>query len=481
MAIFDDIEALILANYPGYKDVAAALASAGCSPSMSVAILEDGFITPRCYSTVGNDTETLFQACSISKPINALATMKLIEQGRFTLDSTVGTLLPEGLLSLLVQGSPASQRPIVEGITVKQLMSHTAGLTVHGFGGYSRPDRVPSAREILTGASPSNSPRIRVAALPGHSQSYSGGGITLLQWILETVTGQDYPALMQALVLGPLGMTRSTFGPLPATETNVAAAYYTPYTKADVDHHIQPELAAAGLWTTPTDLLKAAIGVQKSLQGAAGSLLKKETAELMLTKVSDSMALSWVRPDGCTVNHNGSNEPGFLSQLYAYAKMDDGDDNEKDVPENCGFAIMLNGGTQPVFTAGWKVGLAIAAMKKWPLTTGASYLKDIAPFRPIDDGEMGEAWKVWKGEWAAADTTQQGTKRYTLGESAEGKPVLFFGGVGPIALLRTVDDALFELEGLEMSATLEDKEGVKTISVKSGLSADAVKLEAVAA
>ncbi|KAJ3472165.1 hypothetical protein NLG97_g11229 [Lecanicillium saksenae] len=181
MAIFDDIEALILANSPGHESVPAALASIGCSPSISVAVLEDGKITSRCYSTVGDDSETLFQACSISKPINALATMKLIDQGHLTLESTVGELLQKELLDILVQGSPAAQRPIIEAITIKQLMSHTAGLTVHGFVGYSNLDKVPAAKDILAGTFPANSSRIRLGALPGHSHSYSGGGITILQ------------------------------------------------------------------------------------------------------------------------------------------------------------------------------------------------------------------------------------------------------------------------------------------------------------
>lgn len=474
MAIFDDVEALILANHPGHEDVSAALASIGCSPSISIAILEDGVITSRCYSTIGNDTETLFQAASISKPVNALAVMRLIEQGKFTLDSTVGALLPKELLDVLAEGSPPSQRPIVEGITVKQLLSHTAGLTVHGFAGYSQADKVPRAKEILAGTYPSNSLRIRVAALPGHSHSYSGGGITLLQWILEAVTGQDYPALMRELVLEPLGMTRSTFGALPDGETNVASAYCTQFTKADADHHVQPEQAAAGLWTTPTDLLKVALGVQKSLQGRDGALLKKETAEMMLTKVAGDMALSWARPDTSTFHHNGSNEPGFLSELYAYAKMDG---SEEDVPEDCGFAIMLNGGRGPVFAAGWKVALAITALKKWPLTTSVSFLKAVQPFRPIDDGKMGDEWKAWKGEWAAKEQDQ----RYTLGESEKGKPVLFYGGMGPISLLRTAEDSRFELEGLEMSVVLEEKDGVKAISVKSGLSGNAIEFKAVEA
>lgn len=68
---------------------------------------------------------------------------------------------------------------------------------------------------------------------------------------------------------------------------------------------------------------------------------------------------------------------------------------------------MLNGGTQPVFTAGWRVALAITALKKWPLTTRASYLKATQPFRPIDDGNMGGEWKAWKGEWAAKEQGQR--------------------------------------------------------------------------
>lgn len=469
MSVFDHLEALVLANSPGETDVTAAIANNALAPSVSMAVLQEGKITSRCYSTIGDNTETIFQACSISKPINALAVMKLIDQGRFTLSSTIADLLPKGLLDILVEGSPASLRPIVEGITVKQLLSHTAGLTVHGFIGYSSRDKVPAVRQIIEGTFPCNSARIRLGALPGHSFSYSGGGITVLQIIVETVTGKDYPTALQDLVLQPLGMTRSHYGPLPPGENNAAEAHFTQHTKADVDHHIMPELAAAGLWTTPTDLLKAVAAVQSSLKDLPGAFLQKETTNAMLEKPkSGSMALSWARPTGAIFQHDGSNEPGFRSIMYGFAKLED-----DDAPENCGFVIMVNGGDDGYLYA-WKLALAIAKFHDWPLTATASYLKSIAPLRPIDNGPSSEAWKDWKGAWDVEDAAA--SQRYMVDEAA-GKPVLFYGGVGPIALLRTAEEKVYDVEGLRMTVTMGEKEGKKELSIRSALSGGSIDLK----
>lgn len=477
MGVFEELEAIILANHPECKDVATALAKVGESPSLSVAILEDGIITSRCYSTVGDTTDTIFQAASISKPINGLVVMKLIEQGKFGVESTIKELLPKDVLDILVQGSPASQRPLVEGITIKQLMSHTAGLTVHGFLGYSSEARLPTVKEILSGTFPANSTRIRMGSLPGHSHSYSGGGITVLQLIVEAVTGKDYSDAAQELVLTPLGMTRSHFGKLPPTEKNAARAYYTENTTADSDHHLFQELAAAGLWTTPEDLLKAVSGVQKSLRGEEGALLTKETTKLMLTEVAGGMALSWARRGPVSFGHNGSNEPGFQSAMLGYGGID-GEKTEESVPdnlpENCGFAIMVNGTSHNGY---WKVAQTIANIKNWPIKSNG-YLASIPPFRPLDDGKIGEEWKSWLGAWQ--DEKGAG-KEYRVEEGEGGKPVLFYDGVGPIAILKTYEEKKFELEALEMILELEEKEGDKTIKATSNMSNEAVVLKRVVA
>ncbi|KAJ3472029.1 hypothetical protein NLG97_g11349 [Lecanicillium saksenae] len=186
------------------------------------------------------------------------------------------------------------------------------------------------------------------------------------------------------------------------------------------------------------------------------------------------MALSWVRPEASTFYHNGGNVPGFLSFLYGYAKVDETD---KTAPENCGFSIMLNGGDESVFAAGLNMARAITAKKNWPPVAKGSMSNSIPSFRPIDDGTLGDAWKAWKGDWLA-DKAAPG-QQYTLGEGEDGKPVVFYGGVGPIALLRTAEDNSFDLEGLQMNAALDEKEGEKVVNMKSRLSGDTVELKAV--
>lgn len=135
MALFDNLEALIRAGFPNCETPAKSFAQMG-TPSLSIAVLEDGDVSSRCYSTVGDDTETIFQACSISKPITALAVMRLVDTGALTLNSTIGSLLRQDILDVMTDGCSSGQRELTEGITVKQLLSHTAGLSTPDFPGY---------------------------------------------------------------------------------------------------------------------------------------------------------------------------------------------------------------------------------------------------------------------------------------------------------------------------------------------------------
>lgn len=236
----------------------------------------------------------------------------------------------------------------------------------------------------------------------------------MLQLVLESVTGKSFPALMDDLVLRPLGMKRSFFGDLPPGEQNAAQSYHTGYTPCVVTHHSQPELAAAGLWTTPTDLLKAVIAVQRSL--TADGFLHMQTAKQMLTEVDSStnMALSWfLSKIGVGFTHSGSNEPGFRCILAGFANL-----ASSEAPENCGYAIMTNSanGTMPFV----KVAQAVTYLKGWPVFRCSGYDSVVVPF-PDPNAAVTETWKAWLGEWTSDSHT------CVLGES-DGKPVLSFNG-----------------------------------------------------
>ncbi len=176
--------------------------------------------------------------------------------------------------------------------------------------------------QVLDGAPPANTAPVRVDLDPGTQYRYSGGGYTIAQLAMTDVTGQPFPALMQKLVLGPLGMKESTYEqPLPAPLVAGAAAGYGADGKpVEGKRHVYPEMAAAGLWTTPSDLARFAIGMQKMLGGGKGPL-SKAMAENMITPRREDYGLGFgIRDEGRAkyFMHGGSDE-GFLSQLTASA------------------------------------------------------------------------------------------------------------------------------------------------------------------
>jgi CubicO group peptidase (beta-lactamase class C family) len=176
-------------------------------------------------------------------------------------------------------------------ITIRMLMSHTSGLSQHAFPGYM--NNIPSALDVLAGKGGINIKHVHLEGLPGHWFSYSGGGITVLQLILEHITNQAFPDLVRELVLDPLGMHRSFYA--VSKEENYAVAQYTGFTACEVLHRANPEQAAAGLWTTPTDLLKLVRALQRSLKvNDHTELLYKEVAKEILTEISGTMAMGWL-------------------------------------------------------------------------------------------------------------------------------------------------------------------------------------------
>ena len=256
---------------------------------------------------------TLFQAGSVSKPVAAMGALVLVEDGKLKLDADINKYLKGWKV-------PANAHTAKAPVTLEGLLSHTAGLTVHGFPGYAAGAAVPTIEQVLDGAAPANTAPVRVDLDPGSRWRYSGGGYTIAQLAMTDVTGQAFPALMQRLVLAPLGMKESTYDqPLPAARVAEAAAGYRADGKAvEGKRHVYPEMAAAGLWATPSDLARFAIGLQKMLADGKGPLTKAY-AENMVTPRQNDYALGLgieTKGRASYFEHGGSDE-GFQCQLVA--------------------------------------------------------------------------------------------------------------------------------------------------------------------
>ena len=302
-------------------------------PGVSIAVIHDGKIEwARGFgvSSIGGPPvtpETLFRAASISKPVAAMAVLRLVDQGKLNLDTDVNQYLKSWKL-------PANEFTAKTKVTIRQLLTHTAGLTVHGFAGYAAGVPLPTLVQVLDGEKPANSGPIRVDIEPGSIWRYSGGGYVVAQQLVQDVTGQPFAKLMHDTVLEPIGMIRSTYEqPLPKSRmAEVATPYRGDGQPVPGGPHAYPEMAPAGLWTTPSDLARYAIEVQKSLAGSSNRVLSAAMVRQMLTAVKGRQGLgpgvggSDKQP---YFTHGGANE-GYRCELMAY---DSGD----------GVVIMTNG------------------------------------------------------------------------------------------------------------------------------------------
>lgn len=259
-------------------------------------------------------TETLFQAASISKSLNAVGVLKLAQDKKVDLYADINNYLKSWKF-------PYDTVSHGKKITIANLLSHTAGLTVHGFGGYAPGDSIPTLQQVLDGKRPANSAPVRSMFEPGLRSEYSGGGTTISQMIVMDITGQSYTGYMQEKVLKPLGMTMSSYQQPAAKdrEKYLSTGYRGNGKPVEGKYHIYPEQAAAGLWTNPTDLAKYIIETQLSLQGKSDKVLNNEMTKLRLTPYLDSNAALgvFIISNGGEkyFSHGGANE-GFRSQYY---------------------------------------------------------------------------------------------------------------------------------------------------------------------
>ena len=265
--------------------------------------------------------ETRFQAASISKSLNSLALLKLVQQGKMDLETDINIYLKTWKF-------PYDSLSKNKKISLANLLSHTAGLSVHGFPGYTPGDSIPSLVQVLNGERPANSSAVRSLFEPSAKLEYSGGGTTITQLILTDITGMRYEDFLQKEVLQAIGMTNSFFTqPPPPGTKNLATAYHGDGTPVKGKYHVYPEQAAAGLWTTPTDLAKYIIETQLEYEGKSAKVLSQQMMQKRLTHYVDSAAalgLFLIRKQGETYFiHNGGNE-GFSCTSYGSLKNGNG-------------------------------------------------------------------------------------------------------------------------------------------------------------
>ena len=313
-------------------------------PGVSIAVIDGGELAwAGGYGAleVGADrpvtTETLFQACSISKPVAAMAAIYLVQEGKLDLDEDVN----QKLVSWKIPENEFTQD---QKVTLRRLLTHTAGLTVSGFRGYASDEQLPTLRQILDGIEPANSDPIRVDAVPGTRWRYSGGGFTVLQQLLMDVAGMSFPEIMHDLVLQKLEMKQSTYQqPLPTRlQAGAARGHRENGEKINGDWFTYPEMAAAGLWTTPSDLARVAMELQKSKAGASNKVLSIEMTNQMLAGQMEKLPVKMVskryareirnqglgfllegEADSARFSHHGDNE-GYSCFIVAYCEREAG-------------------------------------------------------------------------------------------------------------------------------------------------------------
>jgi CubicO group peptidase (beta-lactamase class C family) len=300
-------------------------------PGLSIAVIRDFKIHwMKAYGIADVEsgrpveTSTLFQAASISKPVTAMAVLRLVDEHRLSLDDDINTILK----SWHVPG---------HSVTPRSLMSHTSGADDgFGFPGYDPSAPRPTLVQVLDGKPPSNVGPVLFARPPFQAYKYSGGGVTIMQLALMDLMGRPFAEFMRSMVLDPLGMSDSSYEqPLPAALASRAARAHDGEGKSmGASCHVYPEQAAAGLWTTPGDLARFIIEVQNAVRGPKGAVLTQTAASAMVCAVGVGpygVGLSIEkRGEGWYFSHGGSNW-GFKGDVLGHVR------------KGYGVAILTNG------------------------------------------------------------------------------------------------------------------------------------------
>ena len=333
-------------------------------PGVSIAVINSDEIEwAKGYGTleVGSNKfvtpDTLFQSASIGKSLTATATMHFVETGYLSLDENVN----DKLISWKV---PENWFTKQEKVTLRRLLSHSAGMTVHGFRGYAEGEKIPTLIQILNGSAPANNEPIRVNNTPGKAFRYSGGGFQVVQQLLEDVQKEPFSAIIQETVLTPSDMTSSVYELLLPEDRVASAATAHNINGQPVAgkwHNLACFGAGGGLWTTPTDLARFGIEISKAYKGNSNKIVSQKSAEIMLTPQTSTgnfgRIVSKFLPGFCSQIkyglgftlcgegngfifwHGGHNLPGYRSLLVVMPEKEQG------------IVIMINGEKGAMLTA----------------------------------------------------------------------------------------------------------------------------------
>jgi CubicO group peptidase (beta-lactamase class C family) len=297
-------------------------------PGLSIAVIDNyqiawanGYGVTDIGTATPVTTKTLFQAGSISKPVAAVGALYLVEKGKLSLDEDVNK-------KLVTWKVPENEFTKEQKVTLRRLQSHSAGLTVHGFPGYATDQPIPALVQIFNGEKPANTAPIRVDFIPGTRFRYSGGGVTIEQQLMIDVTGKPFPQFMRETVLDKIGMKDSTYEqPLPPARAMLAATgTYSNGKQVRGKWHVYPEMAAAGLWTTPSDLARFAIEIALSKNGKANHVLSQATVREMLKPQIEHVGLGFFLGDEKNPDqfgHDGADE-GFQALLIMFSDSGQG-------------------------------------------------------------------------------------------------------------------------------------------------------------
>lgn len=253
-------------------------------PAVSIAAIRNGVIDwARTYgvSSVQGapvSTETSFGAASISKPITALGVLKLAEEGKIDMDTDINQYLKRWKI-------PDNQFTAKQKVTVRELLNHTSGIGTYNGEIYDPGLPIPTLLQLLDGEKPARAVPVRVEAIPGTEFAYSNGSYLLLYLLIEDVTGESFAEYMKRTVLDPIGMKHSTFdAPLSLEWQAHAATAYGADGKSAVSpsKFVEPNLAAGGLWSTPTDLAKLLLEVQREYDGKSHKALHQQTIRMIV-------------------------------------------------------------------------------------------------------------------------------------------------------------------------------------------------------
>ncbi len=368
-------------------------------PGVSIAVVNDLALEwARGYGVLergGSEpvtADTLFQSASISKPVTAVGALHYVEQGLVDLDENVN----DRLVSWRI---PENEFTAQADVTLRRLLSHTAGVNQGLYRGYAPDEDLPTMQQVLDGKAPANSPPVRVVRVPGTAESYSNGGYLIVAQLLEDVTGEPFAGLMQEAVFEPLGMTSSTFEQTLPEELAARAATAhgwdveawqpSPGLVAPGRWHVQ-DVGLSGLWTTAPDLARFAVEVMRAYAGQSDAVLSQEMAALMLTPVAEDIPLQepfdaqqalgfsllQLRQETWMI-HFGGSFPGYISVLMAQPERGfavvvmtnawSGYELIWEILYSVLYAYGILPSTGQVLSMGYSLLLFLAALALWPL------------------------------------------------------------------------------------------------------------------